>query len=93
MLDAAPEVLRRAQAYAIDCAPDLLDDKSRRLAGVARQRDLGLGGDLDLSRAHAGQPSGPLPVLCARHDRRPRPYPRPPSTGACHMYYPITEAS
>ena len=78
MLDAAPEVLRRAQAYAIDCAPDLLDDKSRRLAEVARQRDLGLGGDLDLSRAHAGQPSGPLPVLCARHDRRPRPYILPP---------------
>ena len=60
MLDAAPEMLRRAQAYAIDCAPDLLDDKSRRLTGVARQRDLGPSGGLDLSRAHAGQPSGPL---------------------------------
>ena len=78
MLDAVPEVPRRAQAHAIDRAPDLLGDKSRRLAGVAQQRDLGPGGGLNLSRAHAGQPSGPLPVLRARHGRRPRPYLLPP---------------
>ena len=80
MLDAALGVPRRARAHAIDCAPDLLGGKSRRLTGVARQRDLGPGGGLDLSCAHAGQPSGPLSVLCAQHDRRPRPYlPPPPS--------------
>ena len=47
-------------------------DGGRRLAGVAQQRDLDPGGGLDLSRAHAGQPPGPLPVTCTQHDRRLR---------------------
>ena len=67
------EVLCHAQAHALGRAPDLLSDGDRRLVGVAQRRDPDPGGGLDLDRAHADKLPGPLPVLCAQHDRRPRP--------------------
>ena len=67
----APRVPRRARVHAVSREPDLLGDGTRRLAGVAQQRSPGPGGGL--CRARAGQPPGPLPVLCAQHDHRLRP--------------------
>ena len=71
-LDAALEVPRRTQAHAVGRESYLLSDGDQCLAGVAQRQGPGPSGNLGLDRAHADQPPGHLPILCAQRHRRLR---------------------